>query len=172
MRRIASLVVLVVATSVFAQEPGPAPAAPATPAAPPPPADEIKRVLEYQDSGKDRGPALLDLIACLKVDQTNGSATKFTCLEPVTANVKKGTVINAWAQFFCPKDGSYEDLRFKWLIGSEVYETQDFKVSGLARTRTWRAYAPKRAGKWTVKVVRGEGDAAKELGSVSFTVDN
>lgn len=148
----------------FAQDAAPAPSAP------PPTADEIKRVMDYQDNGKDRGPALLDVVACNKVDNAKGSPTAFTCIDPVAGPVKVKTTVNAWVQFFCPKGGKYEDLKIKWLLGTETYETQDFTVEGLARTRTWRAYTPKKAGKWTIKVLRG--DEGKELGSVSFTVEN
>jgi hypothetical protein len=140
------------------------------PAVPPPTADEIKRVMEYQDNGKDRGPALLDLIMCSKVDQTKGSETIFTCIEPLKGPHKKDTSISAWVQFFVPKGGEYEDLKIQWLMGSEVRETKDFKIKGLARARTWLAHTPRKAGKWTVKVL--QGDANKELGSASFTVEN
>jgi len=163
--RILTSAAFLLTSAAWAQDPAPAPSAP------PPTADEIKRVLDYQDNGKDRGPALLDVVACMKVDNAKGSPTAFTCIEPVSGNVKVKTTVNAWVQFFCPKGGKYEDLKIKWLLGTEVYETQDFIVEGLARTRTWRAYTPKKAGKWTIKILRGEGGDAKELGSASFTVD-
>ncbi|MDP1915201.1 MAG: DUF2914 domain-containing protein [Myxococcales bacterium] len=164
-RRMMTSAVLVSASLALAQDP----AAPAKPSAPPPTADEIKRVMEYQDNGKDRGPALLDVIICTKVDQTKGSETIYTCIEPLAGNHKKDTVINAWMQFFVPKGGEYEDLKIQWLFNSEVRETKDFKIKGLARARTWLAHTPKKAGKWTVKVLQGE--ANKELGSASFTVE-
>ncbi|MDX2014243.1 MAG: hypothetical protein SFW67_28850 [Myxococcaceae bacterium] len=155
--------VLAASRLALAQDPPPAAAAP------PPSADEIKRVLEYQDNGKDRGPALLDVVPCLKVDQTKGSPTQFTCIEPVTGAVKKNTTVNAWVQFFCPKGGKYEDLKIQWLLGNEVRQTTDITVEGLARTRTWRAHTPPKAGKWTIKIIRGE---STELGSATFTVEN
>lgn len=163
------LISFAVLTASFAFAQDPAPAAPAAPAQPPPPAEEIKRVLDYQDNGKDRGPALLDIVPCNKVDQAKGSPTQFTCIEPITGPVKKGTTVNAWVQFFCPKDGKYEDLKIQWLLGSEVRQTTDITVQGLARTRTWRAHTPPKAGKWTIKVIQGE---SKELGSATFTVEN
>ncbi len=165
-RRMMMPAVLVSASLTFAQDP----AAPAKPAAPPPTADEIKRVMDYQDNGKDRGPALLDVIMCSKVDQAKGSETIYTCIEPLAGPLKKDTLINAWLQFFVPKGGEYEDLKVQWLYGSEVRETKDFKIKGLARARTWLAHTPKKAGKWTVKVLQGE--ANKELGSATFTVEN
>lgn len=167
LRRLSSSAVCLAASFAFAEDP--APAAPAAAAQPPPSADEIKRVMDYQDNGKDRGPALLDIVPCMKVDQTPKSPTQFTCIEPVTGPVKKGTTVNAWVQFFCPKDGKYEDLKIQWLLGSEVRQTTDITISGLARTRTWRAHTPPKAGKWTIKVIQGEG---KELGSATFNVEN
>jgi hypothetical protein len=138
------------------------------PIAPPPPADEIKRVLEYQENGKDRGPALLEVVACNKVDQTKGSPTAFTCLEPITGPVKKGAIVHVWSQWFCPKGGKYEDIRFQWLHEKEVRATTDITVEGLAKVRTWRAQTVGKAGKWTVKVFRGD----VELGSTSLVVEN
>lgn len=165
LRRFAATATLCFGFASAAQDAAP----PAAPAQPPPPAEEIKRVLEYQDNGKDRGPALLDVIPCTKVDQTKGSETIFTCIEPVTGAVKKDTTVNAWLQFFVPKGGEYEDLKVQWLLGSEVRETKDFKIKGLARARTWLAHTPRKAGKWTVKVIQGDD---KLLGSASFTVEN
>lgn len=159
--RIAISAVLLSAGLTFAEDA-------AAPSSPPPSSDEIKRVLDYQDNGKDRGPALLDLVACNKVDQAKGSATIFTCLEPITAPVKKGTLVNAWTQWFCPKGGKYEDVAIQWLFEGQVRSTSDLTVEGLARTRTWRAQTLSKAGKWTIKVLRG----STELGSTTVTVEN
>jgi hypothetical protein len=134
--------------------------------APPPSADEIKRVLDYQDNGKERGPALLDLVACMHIDTERGSPTAFTCVEPVTAPVKKGTSVMAWTQWFCPKGGKYEDLTVKYLLEGETRTTIDVKVEGFSRTRSWRAYTVTKPGKWQIKVYRGQ----TELGQTSFTV--
>ncbi len=163
LRRFAVSAALAVAATAFAQE-----AAPAAPAAPPPPADEIKRVLDYQENGKDRGPALLDIVPCTKVDNTKGSATAFTCVEPITGPVKKGTTVNAWTQWFCPKGGKYEDISFQWVHEGQIRHTTDVTIEGLARTRTWRALTLGKPGKWQVKVLRG----ATELGSTTVTVEN
>lgn len=134
--------------------------------APPPPADEIKRVMEYQENGKDRGPALLEVIPCTKVDNTKGSATANTCIEPVTGPVKKGTTVFAWTLWFCPKDGNYEDVAIQFLHEGQVRSTVDVTIKGLARTRTWRGYSLTKPGKWQIKILRGSA----ELGGTSVTV--
>ncbi|MEW5740464.1 MAG: hypothetical protein AB1938_16170 [Myxococcota bacterium] len=156
---------LVVASLALAQEA--APAAPATPPAPPPPADEIKRVMDYQENGKDRGPALLELTPCTKVDNTKGSPTANTCIEPVTGPVKKGTTVFAWTLWFCPKDGKYEDVSIQFLHEGQVRSTVDVTIQGLARTRTWRGYSLTKPGKWEIKILRG----TQELGATSVTVE-
>ena len=137
-------------------------------AAPPPSADEIKRVYDYLDNGKDRGPALLDLVACMKVDQTKGSPTQFHCLEPVTAPVKKNTTVLAWVQFLCPKDGKYEDVSIQYLHEGQVRNTYDLTLSAYGKTRTWKGSTLTKAGKWTVKVLR----SGQELGSTTVVVEN
>jgi hypothetical protein len=153
----------IIASSVLAQT-----ANPAAPTEPPPSADEIKRVMDYQENGKDRGPALLELIPCLKVDNTKGSATANTCIEPVSGPVKKGTTVFAWTLWFCPKDGKYEDVSIQFLHEGQVRSTVDVTVQGLARTRTWRGSSLTKPGKWQIKVLRG----AQELGATTVVVED
>lgn len=135
-------------------------------AAPAPGAEEIKRVLDYHENGKDLGPVLLDLVACLKVDTTKNSPTIYNCVEPVKGPVKKGTVISAWTSWFSPKGGSYEDLSIQFLHEGVVRSTVDLKVEGGWKTRNYRATSLTKPGTWQVKVLRGD----KELGAVAVTV--
>jgi len=161
--RLLALAALAVTSSAFAQSAEPA----AAPVGPPPPAEEIKRVLEYQENGKDRGPALLDVVPCAKVDSTKGSPTSFTCIEPITAPVKKGSVVHVWTQWFCPKGGKYEDVSIQSLVDGQVRNTVDVTIEGLARTRTWRTFTLNKPGKWQLKVLQG----GKELGMTSVVVE-
>ncbi len=155
--------VLAVTAATFAVAQDAAPAAPATPTA-----DEIKRVLDYQDNGKDRGPVLLELTPCLKVDLTKGSPTQYNCVDPVGGPIKKNTTVNAWVAFFCPKGGSYDDLSIQFLHEGQVRQTADVKVEGFSRTRTFRSHQFGKPGKWQIKVLRGD----KELASTNVTVEN
>jgi hypothetical protein len=132
-----------------------------------PTADEIKRVLDYQESGKEAGPVLLELVPCTKVDITKGSATQYNCLEPVTGPIKKNTTVNAWMSWFCPKGGVYEDLTVQFLHEGQIRQTIDLKIEGFSRTRTFRSHQFGKAGKWQIKVLRGD----KELGAASVTVE-
>jgi hypothetical protein len=158
--RCAVLVAVACCSTAFAQD--------AKPAAAVPTADEIKRVLDYQENGKDLGPVLLELVPCLKVDTTKGSATIYNCVEPVTGPVKKNTTVSAWMAFFCPKGGKYEDLTVQFLFEGQVRQTLDVTVEGLSRTRTYRSQTFGKAGKWQIKVMRGD----KELASTNVTVEN
>jgi hypothetical protein len=133
----------------------------------PPPADELKRAIDYLENGKDSGPVLLDLIPCSKVDQAKGSSTLFTCLEPVSGAVKKGTTVQAWTQWFCPRGGKYEDITIQSSFEGEVRNTSDVVVEGLGRTRTWRSFTLSKPGKWQLKVMR----AGKELGALNLVVE-
>ncbi|MFZ5440628.1 MAG: hypothetical protein ACOZQL_11515 [Myxococcota bacterium] len=160
------LLAAAVSSFAFAQEA--APAAPTGPVEPPPPADMIKKVVDYLENGKDRGPALLDVIPCVKVDNTKGSPTQFQCIEPVNGSVKKGTTVFAWLQWYCPKDGKYEDVQVQFLHEGQVRQTIDVPVSGFGRTRGWRGANMAKVGKWTIKVSRGD----KELGSTTVDVAN
>jgi len=167
LRRVVVVAAVSVASFAFAQDAA-APAAPTGPIEPPPSAEMIKKVLDYQDNGKDRGPALLDLVPCTKVDNTKGSPTQFQCVEPVTAPVKKGTTVFAWLQWLCPKEGKYEDVQIQFLHEGQVRQTVDIPVAGFGRTRGWRGSNFNRIGKWTIKVSRGD----KELGSTTVDVVN
>jgi hypothetical protein len=145
----------------------PALAEDALPAAAAPTADEIKRVLDYHENGKDLGPVLLDLVACLKVDTTKNSPTIYNCLEPVTGPVKKNATVSAWTAWFSPKGGTYEDLSIQFLHEGVVRTTLDVKVEGGWKTRNFRSHTLGKAGAWQIKVLRGD----KELGSVKLTVE-
>lgn len=133
---------------------------------PPPPGDEIKRVLDYYYNGKDRGPALVELKACLKVDSGKGP-TQHECIEPVTGNVKKDTTVHGWTMWYLPEGASYDDVVLQFLHNNDVRSTVDVKLSSVGRTRTWRSTTASKKGKWTIKVKRGD----QELGSTSFTVE-
>ncbi len=165
MRRHLFAIIMLSAVHALAQDAAATP--PAAPPAPAPTADEIKRVLDYQETGKDRGPVLLELVPCLKVDLTRGSPTQYNCIEPITAPIKKGTTVNAWTAFFCPKGGSYDDLSIQFLHENQVRQTADLKVEGFSRTRSFRSHQFSKSGKWVIKVLRGD----KELGSAQVLVD-
>ena len=140
-----------------------------TPAQPPPPADEIKRVLDYYYNGKDRGPALVELKACLKVDSMGKGdpTTKNECLETVSGPVKKDTTVHGWTMWYLPEGANYENVSLQFVFENDVRSTIDLKLSTPGRTRTWRSTTVSKKGKWTIKVK----DGAKELGSTSFTVE-
>ncbi len=167
-RRAIVAAVLSVASFSFAQDAGvaTAPATPSGPVVPPPSAASIREVVDYLENGKDRGPALLDLIPCTKVDNTKGSPTQFSCIEPVTKPVAKGTTVFAWLQWYCPKDGKYEDVQIQFLHEGTVRQTIDIPVAGFGRTRGWRGSNLNKVGKWTIKVSRGD----KELSSTTVDV--
>jgi hypothetical protein len=150
-----------------AAEPADAGALPSAAVAPAPSADEIKRVLDYQEHGREAGPVLLDLVACLKVDQAAGSPTHAQCVEAVTGPVKKGTQVYAWLQFFCPRGGKYDDLKLQYVFEGEVRRTIDLEVEGLSRTRTWRAETLGKPGRWQLRVLRGSTELAQAVVQVN-----
>jgi hypothetical protein len=161
--RIAFAAVIALSLRAFAQDGGAA----AKPAEPPPPADEIKRVLDYYYNGKDRGPALLDLKACLKVDGSKGSPTAFECTEEVKGPVKVNTMVHGWTAWYVPKGASYDDVELQFLHEGQVRQTLDIKLDGEGRTRTWRTQQMTKKGRWTIQVVR----KGTVMGSVTVTVE-
>lgn len=132
---------------------------------PPPPADTIKQVLEYYLNGKARGPALLEVKPCLKVDGKEGP-TKNECVEPVMGPVKKNTTVHAWTLWYVPEGGDYDDISVQYVHEGVVRSTIDLKLDKPGRSRTWRASTLAKSGKWTIKVLRG----TTELGLATLTV--
>ena len=132
-----------------------------------PTADEIKRVMDYQEHGKAHGPVLLDLLPCLKVDTAKASATAYDCVEPVKGPVKKGTTVSAWMSWLCPRGGVYEDLVVQFVHEGQVRQTIDLKVEGLARVRMFRSHQLGKSGQWQIRVTRGD----KELATAAVTVE-
>jgi hypothetical protein len=131
----------------------------------PPTSAEAKKVIDYYYRGRNQGPLLVELVPCLKVDNTEGP-TKSECLQPVTGPVKKGTTVNAWTLWIVPDGGSYDDLVIQWLLDGQVRSTTDVKLTEAFRSRTWRPSAMHRTGTWEIKAIRGD----KTLGTATVTV--
>jgi hypothetical protein len=164
MNRCLALTAVLLGSIAAAQDAG----KPQAPQPPPPSADEIKRVLDYYYNGKDRGPALVELKACLKVDSVGKDAnTKNECLEAVNGPVKKDSTIHGWTLWYLPEGANYDNVSMQFVYGDDVRSTIDLKLNSVGRTRTWRSTTVSKKGKWTIRVK----DGAKELGSTSFTVE-
>ena len=134
-----------------------------------PTGDEVKKVLEYFNNGKDSGPVLAELKPCLTVESKNKTAPNFLeCTEPVSGKVKKGASVSAWMNWLVPKDGKYEDLSIQWICDGVVRTTQDLSLKmPQIGSRTWMSATANKAGKWEIKILQG----AKELGSAKFEVE-
>ncbi len=129
---------------------------------------EAKKVTDYYFYGQSQGPLLMEFKPCLKVDSGKESPTKNECLEPVTGPVKKGTTVHAWTLWLVPEGGSYDDVSIQFAFEGQVRATIDVKLDkGGQRSRTWRSSSLSKAGKWTIKVVRG----TQELASAPITVE-
>ena len=165
MHRLAASAVVLLSFAALAQDAGAA--APSVPAAPPPPAEEVRRVLDYYFNGKDRGPTLVELKACLKVDQTKDSPTKFECIEEVKGPVKMNTTVHGWTMWFLPKGSNYDDVVLQFAFEGQVRSTIDMKLDTEMRARTWRSQQLSRKGKWTISVVRGTA----VLGTTTVTAE-
>ena len=136
------------------------------PAAPTP--DELKKVIDYYNNGKDAGPILAEVKPCLTVDSKKGSPTFLDCTEPVSGKVKKGTPVSAWMSFLVPKDGKYEDIAVQWSVDGVVRTTQDLPLrNSMIGARTYLVSTINKPGKWEIKVLQG----AKELGSAKFEAE-
>ena len=144
-------------------------AAPAAAGAQPDPtSEEVKKVVEYFNAGKDKGPVLSQLKPCLTIDTKKGSPTLWECTEPATGKVKKGSVVYAWTEWLVPKEGKYEDLTLQWLLEGTVRTTQDLSLTAAGvGLRTYKGTAVTKAGKWEIKVLRDN----KELASAKFEVE-
>jgi hypothetical protein len=165
MHRITVAAAILLSFGAFAQDAGTA--APAAVAQPPPPAEEVRRVLDYYFNGKDRGPTLVELKACLKVDTAKDSPTRFECLEEVKGPVKMNTNVHAWLVFFVPRGANYDDVAIQFLHEGNVRSTIDTKLDLEMRVRTFRSQQMTKKGKWTINVVRG----STVLGTTTVTVE-
>lgn len=161
--RVTAAAVFFISTSALAQDAG----APAAPAQPPPPADEVRRVLDYYFNGKDRGPTLVELKACLKVDSAKDSPTRFDCVEEVKGPVKVNTTVHGWTMWFLPKGANYDDVTLQFAHEGTVRSTVDVKLDTEMRARTWRSQSLTKKGKWTISVVRG----GTVLGTTTVTAE-
>lgn len=132
----------------------------------PPTAEEINRVYDYLENGKDAGPILLELSPCLKVDKkippgADPKAPEFknvhkTCVEPITAAVNKKTEVTAWMKFFVPKGTKITEDDLKVVFkGVEDVETKGLSIDlegGSTGYGVYRAKTLKTAGDWEIIV--------------------
>lgn len=137
--------------------------------APPAPSpEELKKVIDYYNNGKDAGPILAEIKPCITVDTKKGSPTQWDCTEPVSGKVKKGTPVNAWMNFLVPKEAKYEDLSVQWSVDGVVRTTQDLSLKNSAvGARTYLVSTINKPGKWEIKVLQG----TKELGKAVFEAE-
>ena len=130
-------------------------------------ADEVRHVVDYLYNGKDRGPVLMELKACLKVDSGKDSPTKNECIDEVKGPVKANTTVHGWTMWFMPKGAVYDDVSIQYALEGTVRNTDDVKLDTEGRSRTWRSHALSKKGKWTITAVRG----GTVLGSTTITVE-
>jgi hypothetical protein len=129
-----------------------------------PSADEVKRVMGYFATGKGKGPVLLELVPCLKVDRKEGEARK-SCVEPVTDGVPAKTIVSAYMQFFVPADDTYE-VTVEFAKDGAVKSTKTVSIQTGYAYGTWTAASLNDAGTWTIKARVG----ADEVGSATVQV--
>ncbi len=130
--------------------------------------EEIRKVNEYFQNGKDKGPILAEVKACMAIDTKKDSPTIWDCSEEATGKVKKNAVVNAWMNWLVPKDGKYDDVMIQYLHEGTVRTTLDLTLSTPStRARLYKAATANKSGKWEIKVLRG----GKELGSAKFEVE-
>jgi hypothetical protein len=127
----------------------------------------VRKVVDYYQTGKDKGPILVELKPCLTIDTQRDSPTRWDCKEPVTAPVKRGTLVSAWTSWLVPQDAKYEDVVVQWVLDGQVRSTQDVALSSSWRSRTYKSNALSKKGKWSIKVLRGD----KEVGSADVQVE-
>jgi hypothetical protein len=166
MHRVALLLTLLLAipTLAAAESPVPPQVADIT-------ADEAKRVTDYLANGKDKGPLLVELVACLSIDAKKGSPTLWECTEPVSGPVKKGATVHGWTSWLLPKDGKWDDVAVQYVFEGQPRNTFDLTLDGtawgVARARSFKSASLTKSGKWEIKILRG----TKELKSVTVQVE-
>lgn len=130
-----------------------------------PTAAEVKKVMDFYRQGQGKGPVLIDLVACLKIDRP-APGKKKDCVEPAGESVKKGTVVNGFTRWFVPEGDTYE-LAFEWLHEGKVVSMSAFNVEGSFAYGTWKAKTLTKPGSWEFRVKRGE----EVLGSMKVAVE-
>jgi hypothetical protein len=120
----------------------------------PPTAEEINRVMDHFNNGKDAGPVLLELTPCLKVDKKPGEDRK-SCVEPVAGPVPRKSVLNVWMRWFVPKGQKYDGMDVQFVHGGEVRETKDLTIdvdTGSTNYGVYKASTLSKPGEWEVRI--------------------
>ena len=126
-------------------------------AVPAPSADAIKSVWEFQRKGQGGGVVLADSKLCLELQKDGPDKNECATMVPAEG-VKAGTTVNLWQAYLIPNGDTIEDLTVQVKQGDTVRETKDIKpIKGEGwRTRTWTGVTIKKAGSWTLSVMRGD----------------
>lgn len=122
----------------------------------PPTGEEINKVMDYYQNGKDQGPVLLEFVPCLKVGKKPGE-DRSSCVEQVSGPVKKKTLVNAWMRWMVPKGGKYEDLSVVFVLNGEPRETKDLTLETESTSYgAYKSVTMSKAGEWEIRVRRGD----------------
>jgi hypothetical protein len=130
-----------------------------------PSGDDARKVVDYYYRGKGKGPVLIELKPCLKIDTEEGSANRYECSQPVDGAVKPGSFVYAWTSWLVPEGDDYSDVTVQFAQAGAVKGTKELKLSSAFRTRTYKGMTLG-AGKWMIKAMRGD----QEIGHAEVEV--
>ncbi len=119
-----------------------------------PTGDQVKSVLDYFYMGQGQPAILADANLC-QTNEKKVKERKFDCTTAFGTSAKKGETVNVYLTFLVPK-GDEAEFMVQSLHNGVVRSTKDVTVKGGSiRSRTWRAFTLKKAGKWEFKVLKG-----------------
>ena len=110
--------------------------------------------MDYYFKGEKKGPILINLNLCEKVDRRKDSNTKFECLKSATSKIKVNSALTAWTSWFVPQNGKYDDIMIQFIHNGMVRTTKDVTLTGGLRLRAFRTEQITKKGKWEIRVLR------------------
>lgn len=148
---------LLVATAANAQEAAPRPEQPSP--------EAIRSFWAFYFKGQGGGAALAEAKLC--VDLVRDGPNKYECTREVPATgIKAGEKVVLWQAYLLPIGEVVENLKLEVREGETIRETRDLKLKGDSiRTRNFTTVRIPKAGKWTLRLLRG----AEELRSFTLT---
>lgn len=131
--------------------------------------EEVKRVVDYYQNGKDQGVVLADVKLCEAVP-TEGEL-KNECQgerDPLALTV--GEPVTVWMMFMVPSGMDQQDIMLQLNYQGLTRAVEKATVASSLRYRVWRKVTLDRPGEWTASIIHDSGQGLELLREMKMQV--
>lgn len=136
-----------------------------------PSADEVNKVVDFYNNGKDEGIVLGDIKLCEGIGKDG--AAKNECENEIDpASLKAGQSVMVWMNFMVPMGVQEQEIMLQFNHQGVTREVEKVTVSSAMRYRVWRKVKFDRAGDWKANIIHDNGQTSEVLRELKLTVQS